>query len=132
MTVLYPCSVYTSSCYPSSSLSNLECCVLCVAVSFLFYNIWSLVLSEQLQTHIQCQRRSWLVCCCYSSGGLYLCIIHSGNEQCTSSVPCTSSTDYPPPWCDRSNICGNHSCRWLLYYRWKHLPTTNHCKEWRR
>ena len=94
--------------------------------NILFY-FHFVVISEQLQAHIQCQRSSWLVCCCYSSGGLYLCIVHSGNEQCTSSVPCTSSKHYHPTWCDSSNICWNHSCEWCLHCCWKHLPTTNHC-----
>ena len=89
-------------------------------------------MSGQLQTNIRCQWRPWLVCCCHSSGGLHLCIIHSGNEQCTCSVPCTSSTDHHPTWVDSSNICGNYSCGWLLHYCWKHLPTADHCQEWRR
>ena len=73
-----------------------------------------------------------MVCRCSSNGGLHLSIFHSGNEQCTNSVPCTCSDDYHPTWFDCSNLCGNNSCRWLLHYYWKLLPTADHCQEWRR
>ena len=110
-----------------------------ISVKYLSYLDSSLIvlvhfvaISGQLHTYIQCQWSPWHLCRCSSSGGLHLCIIHSGNEQCTSSVPCSSSRDYHPTWCDWSNICGNHTCRWILHCCWKLLPRTDHCQEWRR
>ena len=110
-----------------------------ISVRCIFYLYSSLIMpvhflaiSGPLQTHVQCQWSSWHLCRCSSSGGLHLWIIHSGNEQCTSSVPCSSTADSHPTWCDWSNICGNHSCRWILHCCWKLLPGTDHCQEWRR
>jgi len=94
--------------------------------------MYSLLHSGQLQTHIHFYWSPWLLCHCSSSGGLHLCIIHSGNEQCSTSVPCSSSKYHHPTWCDWSNICGNHSCWWILHCCWKLLPRTDHRQEWRR
>ena len=82
---------------------------------YIFESVISTVHSGQLQINLLWYRKLGSLCCCSSSGGLCVCIIHRGNEQCTCSVPCRSCSGYRPTWCETSKICADHSIR-----RWLH------------